>query len=657
MHREAVRSDIGRARLDPAGAVPVTTRGTWRLTYQAGPLGLHKEGAVRVTIPHGFTTPQTKAFYDPGFTTVETSVPGVTLRLQVVSDIFCRLDPRTGHSGADGRSVFVHVEEGQFREGEEFTLVYGNADYYGDEPFSHAGAWARELSGPAEFTVAVDPDGTRSAPYSGYARLARSPALDLLPGTPVKYRAIAPSDLRVPGTGTGTEAGTGAETGTAEADGTQVPAQGVEHAVTLLVVDAFNNPVQVESRRARFSPAGVARGILTGPAGKAGEIETNPVRFHAPGDWPSDLPRDIPGDLPGGSPSGSPPLRVFWGDPHGHTAHSDGRGSLAEFYQYAKEVARLDFAAVTDHDDIGPRLSDAEWELIQAAARKNYEPGAFVPLLGHEYRNGQCDMNVYYPGDRGEVLRGTDPPYGDARELTRRVQSLGGMIVPHMHFGADWSGFSAETYRVMEVYSQHGSAEFRGCPREIPYLRKQLQKSSKTNRDCYVHEALALGHRLGLTAGSDTHCARPGFSDWTRTSRTYLGGLTAVIAPELTRQAVWAALRARRCYATTGNRSLLQFTVNGAPMGAETRDRPDGRRVVRFTCHADGEATGVTIFRSGEAWVEEPAAGPTVQVERVDSNRHQADWYYARVDLAGGEMAWSSPVWVDPLAPAPWISQ
>ena len=296
---------------------------------------------------------------------------------------------------------------------------------------------------------------------------------------------------------------------------------------------------------------------------------------------------------------------------------------------------------------IGPRLSDEEWATIQQATERWDEPGRFVTLLGFEYRNGLCDMCVYYPGSEGPLLRGIDGHLADASELTRRVKRAGGMIVPHFHFGADWSGFDPEVYRVLEIYSQHGSAEYPGCPREIPYLKKQVQKSSKTNEDCYAHDALRLGYRLGFTAGSDTHSARPGFSDWTRVCRTYLGGLTAVFAPELTREAVWQALYDRRCYGTTGNRSLLEFTVNGVPMGSEVTVEPGSPRQVSVVCFADGELDAVTVFRSGETWVHEDVSGNSVERTYEDHDGTPSDWYYVRVDLAGGEMVWSSPVWVD----------
>ena len=42
--------------------------------------------------------------------------------------------------------------------------------------------------------------------------------------------------------------------------------------------------------------------------------------------------------------------RLFWGDVHGHSAISDGKGSPGDYFTYARDVARLDFVVLTDHD-------------------------------------------------------------------------------------------------------------------------------------------------------------------------------------------------------------------------------------------------------------------------------------------------------------------
>jgi hypothetical protein len=38
---------------------------------------------------------------------------------------------------------------------------------------------------------------------------------------------------------------------------------------------------------------------------------------------------------------------IYWGDMHGHTAHSDGKGSLDDYFTHARDVAKLDFDVVS----------------------------------------------------------------------------------------------------------------------------------------------------------------------------------------------------------------------------------------------------------------------------------------------------------------------
>jgi Protein of unknown function (DUF3604) len=594
MNRELTDELIGTAKITPNQPVKVCGRGTWKIKFIAGEKGVKIGGSVRITIPHGFTSPQTAAFFEPGFVTIESCLEKTNFRINIQYDIFCRLDSQTGHTGAWGRNIFVFIEDNAMQLGEEFTLTYGNAEYYGGEDFSKAGVYVRELSGIAEFIIAVDPDGSRRAPFSGYIRIADIPSIEVLPGKMEKIKAIIPSN----------------------------GIQGKEIEMNLIEIDRFNNPITSKKIPTVCNNTDSPRLSLDW---KGKQIKTNPIIIT----------------------ESKTEMQLYWGDIHGHTIHSDGLGTIDEYFTFARDVASLDFSAITDHDDIGPRLADEEWQLLQQKIKQYHEDGKFILLLGHEYRNGKCDMNVYYPGQKGDLLRGNDGDLGDVKVLTQQVGQLNGMIIPHMHFGADWSGFDSEVYRVIEVYSQHGSAEYKDCPREIPYLQKQIQKGSHSNQNSYVQKALKLGFKFGITAGSDTHSGRPGLSDWTRVCRTYPGGLTAVYAPELTRDEIWKALYERRCYATTGNRSILKFSINSANMGSEIKLESEITRELKISCIADGTLQKLNIFRSGSLWIEQNLDGTEFEKQYNDSEGSPSDWYYVRIDLNDGEMVWSSPIWIN----------
>jgi hypothetical protein len=152
--------------------------------------------------------------------------------------------------------------------------------------------------------------------------------------------------------------------------------------------------------------------------------------------------------------------------------------------------------------------------------------------------------------------------------------------------------------------------------------------------------ALRAGFRLGVVGVSDDH----------HLDRSPAGvgtGLTGCDVPALTQADLLAALRARRCYGTSGERIILDLRVNGTPMGGEIA-APLGTTVtVEVAVMGTDTPTAVEILRNGTVVATRtdcPGLGCpfTAPVEIVD--RHT--FVYARVQQAGGERAWSSPVWV-----------
>ena len=111
--------------------------------------------------------------------------------------------------------------------------------------------------------------------------------------------------------------------------------------------------------------------------------------------------------------------------------------------------------------------------------------------------------------------------------------------------------------RLAEITSGHGTFEFFG--------NKYLQN----------------GHEVGFIGSSDNHVGHPGY---TGIGNAQQGGLAAVIASENTSQSIFDALRNRRTYATTGERIILDLSLNGGQMG--TRVANSERR--ELTCRVFG---------------------------------------------------------------------
>ena len=73
-------------------------------------------------------------------------------------------------------------------------------------------------------------------------------------------------------------------------------------------------------------------------------------------------------------------------------------------------------------------------------------------------------------------------------------------------------------------------------------------------------------------------------------------GLMAVVAPELTREALWEAFMARRVYGVTGDRIQLGFAVNDSPMGSVLRTEEAPR--IRVNVVASQALDRIEILRN-----------------------------------------------------------
>jgi len=616
MLKEEIGEDIGYATIEPERPVIVGSRHAWVLTYYVGKRGLKKGGSIRITIPHTFATPQIDEFCKEGFTTAECSKREILLSMHVESKIFCAYIPELSHSGAFGKSLFIRINNGELVERDFIKIIYGNTSYYGGERWGPKLPKASCVSGKYEFTIAVDPDGTKSAPVTGFFLLKKSPTVTIIPDRLKEIIPVAPSNIEL---------------------GQKIP-------IYIIIVDKYLNPIKCEDSAftvrcgAKTKIYHSNKGMLILDSMHLNKKYTNYIISL------SEKRKVFNNTNPIKLGKYMNKENLYWGDIHAHTKYSDGMATPDEAITYACDIAKLDFAAVTDHDDIGPYLSNEEWEDTKKVIVRFNVPNKFVTFLGYEYRSALADMNVYYPDNEGILMCGKKKEWNEPSKLIPVVTQKGGMIIPHMHFGADWSGYNPTIYRVMEIYSQHGNAEYIGCPRQIPYLNNQLQKGNEGNINTTFQEILSLGMKLGVTAGSDSHSGRPGLSNWSRVNRTYNGGLTAVFAKEKTRESIWKALYERYCYATTGPRIYLEFSINDYPMGSELQAN---KRELNVYCIGTYFIFRVEVIKNNRIIYIIESTSPECTFSFNDIPEKKEDFYYIRITQQDTEMAWSSPIWVE----------
>ena len=111
----------------------------------------------------------------------------------------------------------------------------------------------------------------------------------------------------------------------------------------------------------------------------------------------------------------------------------------------------------------------------------------------------------------------------------------------------------------VEIATNHGRFEFMGN-RPIPH-RGGIKGQ-------FVQDILARGIRLGIIGGSDGHgLIWHHHAGWKRDSQRT--GLACVLAPDLSRQSIFDAIRKRRTFGTTGVKPRIDFRVNNHLMGDE----------------------------------------------------------------------------------------
>jgi hypothetical protein len=329
---------------------------------------------------------------------------------------------------------------------------------------------------------------------------------------------------------------------------------------------------------------------------------------------------------------------TLFGDIHQHSAHSDGCGTAHEPYLRARHEYGDDFCALSDHESfLGKRIGPGEWRYLEAVAETHHQPGApgegsFSTLFAYEWTGraypGPGHKVVYSERPGSDIVSRDREPTGEG--LIARLRETGSIAVPH-HVGwtgADEAAHDPAVQPIWEICSCHG------C-----YLTADHPLGGRGDlRDQMVDAVLRRGARFGFIACSDGHglLFHHGVG---RKRDPFRTGLTAVQVEHNDRGHILRALRERRSYATSGVPIYLDVDADGAPMGS----------VVAAGARVSIRAAGCAPIRSlslvGPEGVIAEVEGTGIEASLEATL--QAHWAYAKVEQHDGEMAWSSPVWIE----------
>jgi len=263
------------------------------------------------------------------------------------------------------------------------------------------------------------------------------------------------------------------------------------------------------------------------------------------------------------------PFNIYFGDIHNHNALGYGIGSLERSIDIAR--SHLDFFAFTGHSSWHDmeameggreqhwlegfkRLTDG-WGHVQDLIASANVDGEFASFLGFEWHSSHF-------GDQCVVFKDDHQPLifpDNIGALRAFCLERGALMIPH-HLaypegmrGVNWEVFDHACTPVVEIFSEHGNSEDDRGPLTFFTHSMGGRQTSQTAR-----AALDAGLQFGFTASSDSHNGFPG---------AYGEGIVAVLSADLERASIMEAINARRTYALTGDRILIDFTVDGAVMG------------------------------------------------------------------------------------------
>ena len=617
----------GRAWLvpDPDATVAVDLPGRFEIIYEVGPLGIATGGSVFLQVSPfwGWSTPQVEVPDAPGFTTIE-PIAGKVTDLEPAANAIAENEPAASaiaesEPGAsaieleaatlDQQLLVIHVTGRALVAGDRLRLVYGAGP---------AGATVdRFAERGSRLWIGVDGDGDGERSF-----LVDSPTVDVAAGPPAQLIVTGPTVAR-PGevmrihlaildsSGSAGTDFTGRVGFEEQPDGLELP-----DAVEFSTADGGLRTIEVVA-----GDPGVYR--LRALASDGLAATSNPIVISEIGP------------------------RVLWGDLHGHSKLSDGTGTVADYYRYARDVAGLDVAALSDHDHWGILPLDEHpdmWREIREGAEQAHEPGRFVSLLAYEWTSWiHGHRHVVYFENDGEVYSSLSTEYETPQQLWAALAGQPALTFAHHSEGGpiptNWDVPPDPVLEpVTEIVSVHGSSEAPDSPQPI----------YNPVRGNFVRDVLERGYRLGFVGSGDSHDGHPGLAQLA----SGLGGMAAIISEERTRESVLAAFRERRVYATNGPRILLRtaFGSFGMGMTAPVPDPDaDGPRDDLFVhVIAVTPLERIDIIRSGEPVRSIPAEGRlelAVEVELDDL--HSGEFVYVRAVQEDDGAAWSSPIFFE----------
>ena len=564
MKNDDFRMMYGWAEIEPSEPVVVGSLGTWTLTYHVGNYGIDDGGTIVVAFRTvtDWGTPQTEDPLSTNYISAKT----------------------TGHAQLRWR----WDTKGYIRPWKKCLIVdvYGTAlcpkdkviITYGDTSQGSEGVVAQTFCEKTfEFKVAIDAFGTGQ-----FIELAESPTVEVISGTASKLVLILPSQIEIEKPFAATIKAedkwgnpSSSYTGVVRFECSD-DLVGLPKSYTFTPEDRGAH--RFEGLRCKsegvYTIKGVDEGnkLISESNSLICKKQRTPSAYRKKQRMTSSYRQKVTEYFP------------YWGDLHGQSEETVGTNTVNDYFAYARDISTLDFSSHQGNDF---QITKEIWREIQRQVKAYHEPHRFITFLGYEWSGNSPaggDHNVYYLNDDEPIYRSSHWQIADKSDadtdryplnlLYDTLQSKDAMLIPHVGgrpANLDFHHPLVNSSRVASVPDRRKDGQ--GAP--LPYPEHEPLEplieiySAWGEFPWMIQDALQRGYKVGFVAGSDDHKGRPGASYPGSSTFGVYGGLVCVYAKELTREAIWEALKSRRCYATTGQRIILKVYSDGHWMGEE----------------------------------------------------------------------------------------
>ena len=359
---------------------------------------------------------------------------------------------------------------------------------------------------------------------------------------------------------------------------------------------------------------------------------------------------------------GEATFQRYFGQLHSHTQYSDGAGSLESALDYVKNLpksANVDFVAFTDHSNYfdksgaanpegalydmtkATEYSQQTWKSYKdaVAAFNTENAGSMVAIAGFEmtWSGGPGHINTF--NTPGIVSRNNTTLNNKTKDAglqayykllsqTEGIDSISQFNHPGTTFGnfidfGYWDAVVDTRMYMVEVGNGEGQI---GAGGYYPSYEQYIM-------------ALDKGWHVAPTNNQDNHKGRWGNANDAR---------DVILTDDFTEDGIYAALRARRMYATEDKNLDLDYTVNGNMMGSiiDVPEKLNFEISFNDPDRTDSIAKVELVVNSGKvAYTWDSAADlakGSVSVELAP----EYTYYFVRVTEGDGDLAVTAPVWV-----------